>query len=167
MKRVDPRYSGVSLHEHGLDTDAALLLEDTAADGMTAKLSQRVVEWFTARAEDRASINHRAGMVVRHVLAVICQAENPLLVAEAHRIAFDFRESNADSMRKAALRSGVSPEALSKRVRLLQDQYGLGHSSSFNKSASAVAIYKTANGRRRRRTVRTALGSFRRVPDRG
>lgn len=91
----------------------------------------------------------KVGILVRQVVTDIAHAKNPTMVAQCHRIAFDFRTSNHESMRSVARDLGVTVAAVSKRVRKLQQQYGLESVGTFNKSPKACAVLAQTNGRSR------------------
>lgn len=68
--------------------------------------------------------------------------------ATYHRMAFDMRESNDESMRKVARGWGVSVEAVSKRVSAIRERHkrAIG---TFNKPAALAGVYRDRNNTRR------------------
>lgn len=130
-----------------------LLFADEFGEDPTRAM--RMWQWFTAYATEHVqSPLHRAAVLVRRVVTAICAAEHPDRMAVYHRLAFDFRESNHESMGSIAKRFGCTKAAVSKAVRTLQAEYGLPSDGTFNKSPAACAKYKMTNGRNRWNTAK-------------
>lgn len=100
-----------------------------------------------------APVSHDDGAVIveliRNILLHIEAAGHQApLEAMLHRFAFDFRTSNAESMRHSARMWGMSPEAISKRVDAIRRRHGLS-ASSFNRPDSVCTQHKLTNRHRR------------------
>lgn len=87
-------------------------------------------------------------MFVKVMIAECLKAENARYKLACFSMLLSDKESNQESMRKVAIHAGKTVAAISKEVRELRIKHetvlGL-----FNKSAEAIAKYKSGNGRRK------------------
>lgn len=149
---------GFDLHavESGLGEDDRgrwidTLVEQFGRAGMTTRLAAQI--WPVCGAPVIEASQHGDAVAIfaeslRALLDAVTMAARPRMEAECHRIAFGIRRSDDDSMRGVAKRSGVTVEAVSKRVEAIRVQHGLAI-NSFNKSAEAAANYAKTNRRKR------------------
>lgn len=121
------------------------LLDKMAGQGMAPRLALSVATLLiTERAHVRTVEDSTVVEVIKCILERILRAAHPRREADCLRMAFGFRETNAESMREKARHYGVTVEAISKDVAELRRVFALGI-NSFNKSAKAAKAYAFTN----------------------